>query len=222
MERQVNAALERGAAPNTATAGDAAARTTFYTLLPDAQQRDVFVRIVRQMRAWPRLRPLFGAPPYGFLRAEDAGLLRAAGIAPGRVNMAHDTIQAAASYSQFGAGQLKDELAREYRVIRRQNVDEADPLPCNFTVHDQPELLLQVRVKRRSNETKRELVRDVLRRNELTFPRVGERIVLKETRRILALQGKRPNQGTATTVLIKRVVPRSQHASTAALIAVMS
>ncbi|MGZ0214078.1 MAG: hypothetical protein ACKVI4_16500 [Actinomycetales bacterium] len=221
MEAQVTKAVDLGAAANTSCPGDAGARSTFYTLLPDRHQRLVFLRLVGQSRAWPRLRPLFGAPPYGFLRPEDAGLLRATGIAPGRSNMTHDAVQAAASYTQFGAGQLTDELAREYRVIRRQNVHEADPLPCDFSVRDKPDVLLQVRIRRRNRDVRVELLRDDQQRQQLMFPRVGERVTLKETKRMLRLQGLKPAQATATILQIKRAVPRSQNASTAALIAVV-
>jgi len=221
MDAQVTKALDLGAPANAACPGDAAARNTFYTLLPDVQQRLVFVRLAGQMRAWPRLRPLFGAPPYGFLRPEDAGLLRAAGIAQGRANMTHDAVQAAASYTQFGAGQLIDELAREYRVIRRQNVHEADPLPCDFSVRDKPDVLLQVRIRRRNRAVKMELMRDATQREQLLFPQPGQRIMLKETKRILSLQGLRAVNATRTQLMIKRTVPRGQNASTAALIAVV-
>lgn len=222
MDQQITLAVERGAKPNESISGDAPARNTFYTLLPDPQQRTVFLRLAGQMRAWPRLRPLFGAPPYGFLRPEDGGVMRAAGIAAHRQNMTHEEFQSAASYSQFGAGQLLDELAREYRVIRRQNVYDDDPLPCNFEVRDKPDMLLQVRIRRRSRAKRMEMMQDATLRQTLAFPRAGERIILKETKRILALQGKRPDNATRTTLLVKRMVPRGNGASTAALICVMS
>lgn len=222
MDRQIDAAVDQNAPVNEAIRGDAPARTTFYTLLPDPQQRQVFLRVANQVRAWPRLRPLFGAPPFGFLRNEDAGILRAAGIASNRSNMTHEEFQSAASYSQFGAGQLYDELAREYRVIRRQNVSDTDPLPCNFDVRDKPDMLLQVRLRRRTREKKLEMMRDVTQRDQLNFPRPGDRIILKETKRILQIQGKRPDSAVATTLLVKRVVPRSLGSATAALIAIIS
>jgi hypothetical protein len=130
-------------------------------------------------------------------------------------------VQAAASYTQFGAGQLIDELAREYRVIRRQNVHEADPLPCNFSVRDKPDVLLQVRIRRRNRAVKMELLRDATQREQLMFPQPGQRIMLKETKRILSLQGLRAGNATRTQLMIKRTVPRGQNASTAALIAVV-
>ena len=222
MEAQVARAIEERVDRNAPCNGDAAARNTFYTLLPDPQQRAVFVAVVRQMRAWPRIRTLFGAPPYGFLRQEDAGLLRAAGIAQGRSNMTHDVAHAAASYSQFGAGQLIDELSREYRVVRRQNVREDDPLPFDLTVRDAPDVLMQVRIRKRAREAKIAMLRDVNERLKLEFPRVGDRIVVKETRRILSLQGRAQSTAKRTTLRVKRVVPRAQHALTAALIVEVS
>lgn len=219
MEIQVQRADDEGARANEPVGGDAAARITFYTLLPYDRQRAVFRRMASDMRVWPRLRSLFGAPPYGFLRSEDAGMLRAAGIASGRANMAHDTAQAAASYTQFGAGHLIDQLGREYRVVRVGAADDNDPLPCDFSVRDAPDVFLNVRLKRRKRSQRMEMMRDTTQREALAFPRVGQRITLKETRRILLLQGLQPNRPTLTTLQVKRVIPRGLAASTAALVA---
>lgn len=221
MEAQVGNAIEQRAPANVSIVGDSAARNTFYTLLPDQQQRAIFQRVASQMRAWPRLRPLFGAPPYGFLHAEDAGMLRATGIAPGRSNMAHNAHQMSASYTQFGAGQLVDELAREYRVMRRYGMADDDPLPCNLDVRDTSEVMLQVRLRKRSRSVKTEMMRDAAQRERLMFPRPGQRITLKETKRILSLQGLQSAAATRTTLQVKRVLPRSLLASTAALVAIV-
>lgn len=223
MQRQVLMAVEQRVAFNVTGPGDSATRITFYTLLPDVQQREVFVRIAGQPQAWPRLRALFGAPPYGFLRPEDAGMLRAAGVAPGRTNMTHDEVQSAASYSQFGTGQLVDELGREYKVVRRNNVRESDSLACNFDVYDTPYILLQVRVKKRRRIERMEMLRDNVQRLALAFPRVGERVLLTQTPRLLRIQGIPAQQAPPPTPLqIRRVVPRGTQSATAALLAVMS
>jgi len=66
------------------------------------------------------------------------------------------------------------------------------------------------------------MMRDVTQRDQLNFPRPGDRIILKETKRILQIQGKRPDNAVATTLLVKRVVPRSLGSATAALIAIIS
>lgn len=218
LDAQLARATEQNTRANVAAPGDAGARITFYTLLPDEQQRLVFLRFASQARAWPRLRTLFGAPPYGFLRAEDSGMLRAAGIATNRSNMAHEDSQAAASYTQFGAGQLTDEFAREYRVIRREKVTDTDPLPCNFEVHDRGGLLLQVRVRRRNRDIKLQMMQDETQRRMLSFPSPGERLIVKETRRMLALQGKRSDGPAKTNLVVRRVVPRGQGSSTAAVL----
>jgi hypothetical protein len=223
METQVARAVEERIDRNAPCVGDAAVRNTFYTLLPDSQQRTVFIGIVKQRRSWTRIRTLFGAPPYGFLRHEDAGLLRAAGIAHGRSKMAHDVTQSAASYSQFGAGQLIDDFAREYRVVpSRHNVGEDDPLPFVLTALDASTVLMQVRIRKRSREAKARMLRDAKERRKIEFPRVGDRIVVKETQRVLSLRGLQPNAATQATLHVKRVVPRAQHALTAALIVVVS
>lgn len=222
LEAQLARATDLGTTANAAAPGDGAVRNAFYTLLAEPQQREVFMGFCRQMTAWPRLRSLFGAPPYGFLRAEDAGMLRAAGIASNRTNMAHETAQAAASYSQFGAAQLTDGLERDYRVVRRQNVNEADPLPFTFEVRDAPDVLLHVRVKRRSREAKLEMLRDQTQREKLVFPRAGERLALQETKRMLRLTGTRVAVARSTNLVVKRVVPRGENASTAAVICVVT
>ena len=128
----------------------------------------------------------------------------------------------AASYSQFGAGQLVDRYSREYRVVRRQNVHVDDPLPFDLSVHDVPDVLLQVRIRKRSRQKRLELLRDASQRKRLEFPQVGERIVIRETQRIMALQGLRAEMARSTTIQVKRVAPRSQNALTAALIVSVS
>jgi len=221
LEAQLARATDLGTAANVAAPGDGGVRNAFYTLLAESQQRMVFLAFAGQMRAWPRLRALFGAPPYGFLRAEDAGMLRATGIASNRTNMAHETAQAAASYSQFGAAQLTDDLERDYRVVRRQNVNENDPLPYTFEVRDAPDVLLHVRVKRRSRQAKMAMLRDRTEREKLSFPRPGQRLSLRETRRVLRLTGTRTAVGRLTNLIVKRVIPRGENASTAAVICVV-
>lgn len=221
MTQQIDVAAQRGTNPNEPTSGDGAARSTFYTLLPDQQQREVFLQMAGQMRVWPRLRSLFGAPPYGFLMPQDGGVLRATGIAAGRSNMTHESFQTAASYAQFGTGQLTDELEREYRVIRNDAPAPSDPLPFNLAMHGRAEVMLQCRVPRRNRQLKMEMIKDESLRHRLTFPRPGERITLKQTRRVLVIQGRPQNADTRTILKIRRVVPRSLGAATAALFAII-
>jgi len=216
VDKQIALALELNSPPNVAIVGDAAARTTFYTILPDEHQRLCFLRVAGQMRAWPRLRSLFGAPPYGFLHAEDGGVIRAAGIAAHRQNMTHHEAFPAASYSQFGSGQLVDDSSREYRVVARKNDSYETPLPFDFANRNETDVVLQVRIQRRSRAKKIEILKDSLLRQTVLFPRPGDRIILHETKRILALQNKK--RPTHTSLTVKRLVLRDVRASTAALV----
>lgn len=218
IDAQVELGAERKAAANVTIAGDNAARNTFYTLLPDRQQREVFLRVAGSSRAWPRLRGIFGAPPYSFLKPEDAQMLRAAGIAHGRSNMAHDDVHSAAGYTQFGAGQLVDDSGREYRVMPPDAVAEDEPLPWRIAESGRRELVLQVRIKKRDRKVKAEMFKDTALRGSLTFPRPGERISLRETASILSIMRKRAAAPPAT-LLVRRVIPRGERASTAGLIA---
>lgn len=219
MDRQLERGQADGFRPNESINGDAAARATFYTLLPDRQQRDVFLHVAGNMRNWPRLRPLFGAPPYNFLRSEDAGMLRAAGIAHGRSNMAHEDSQSAANYTQFGSGQLVDVQEREYRVTPLEETRLTDPAPFLLNVGANKEIVLQVRVKKRDRKRKMEMLKDNDARKTLTFPRPGDKVTLSPTQSLLSIQRRRSTNIEPITLLIRRVVPRGESAATAAIVA---
>ena len=218
MLQQIQSAKQQGTKPNEVAEGDSAVRVTFYTVLPYAQQRTLFLDIASKHTAWPRLRGLFGAPPYQFLGAEDAWALRAAGIAHNRTNMGYEDKQAAANYSQFGSGHYADVYEREYRVLPRLNANITDPLPWMLQELGTNDLRLEVRVKKRDRKRKLELLKDKEGRVMLTFPRPGDQIQLTETPRLLSIQNKR-SQDAATPILkVRRVVPRGERSATAAVL----
>tara|TARA_Y100000389_G_scaffold62579_1_gene58616 strand:+ start:3803 stop:4870 length:1068 start_codon:yes stop_codon:yes gene_type:complete len=219
MNRQIERGNLDGFQLNEPIAGDTATRTSFYTLLPDVQQRVVFIRIAGNMRNWPRIRPLFGAPPYNFLRSEDAGMMRAAGIAHGRANMAHEDSQSAANYNQFGSGQLIDQYDREYRVTPSHNIQLTDPAPWLLDSASNRELILQVRVKKRDKKRKIEMMKDNAARHTLTFPRPGDRVILAPTRIIQSMQRERNGGVQSFALHVQRVVLRSESAATATVLA---
>lgn len=220
FERQITTAVERSVEPNEPISGDAAARAVFYTLLPEGFQRRVFLAVASNARAWPRLRPLFGAPPYAFLGPQDAGMLRAAGIAQTRQNMTYDG-NTIANYSQFGAGQLIDESEREYRVVD-QRAGEQDPLPCNLEGGGSEYVQLIVRVHKRSRQERVRRMRDQALKKTIMFPLPGEKLNLTETKRLLNIQGKRPEAATRAVLKVRQVKPRGANAATAAVLAVWS
>jgi hypothetical protein len=169
---QVDKAVAQSARPNASISGDSAARAAFLLLLPDEQKRALFLETARRTESWPRIRPLFGAPPFAFLRPEDAGMLRAAGFANKRANMAYERGGMTANIGQFGPGQLQDEHTREYRLAPRVSSMQ-DPLPGgDFFEAVKGDLLLQVKVQRRSKSEKQQLFQSIFKKR-LFFPQPG-------------------------------------------------
>jgi len=213
---QLRLALERRPDANASLPGDAASRAAFLLLLPDSLQRRLFLQTARNPGAWPRIRTLFGAPPFHFLLPEDGGMLRAAGFARGRTNMAYETAGRGASVAQFGPGQFVDNALREYRVVPRE-ASVADPLPGEeyFLSVGAGEVVLQVKVPKRSPREKQQLMGSI-NKQQLFFPQAGERIELRESARMLSAKGLR--QPSRTHLVVKALAPRGQGAQTATLL----
>lgn len=214
QEQIDKAALERPP-PNTAIAGDVGARTAFLLLLTDAQQRDLFLKTASRSANWPRIKSLVGSPPFKFLLPEDAGVLNAGGFAKGRKNMTYEQRGRVASYSQFGPGQLVDEFTREYRVAPSAE-SENDPLPgFEYFNNFKTDVMLQVKVMKVGLKRKREILRSS-RRKQLLFPQPGERIVVRETTRLLSARGL--SEFSRVVLRVKALWPRTTNGSTAAVL----
>ncbi len=212
-QRLVKTQLEASAIdrpdPNQAIRGDGAARLAFLLLLTDWQQRRLFLQVANDSSAWPRLRPLFGAPPYNFLHPEDAGALRAGGFASARSNMAYEQLRAA-NVAQFGPGQFVDQHTREYRIVQR-NDDEAAPIGSQFFASNH-HLVLQVKVKKQAPSRKRALLQTAFKK-QLFFPQPGETLVLQETKSMLSAMGV--STPTQTVLRVRALYPRAEGAATA-------
>lgn len=200
--------------PNQPIVGDSAARSAFLLLLTDEQQRSLFLRTASSSKNWPRLRTLVGAPPYHFLRPQDASVLNATGFARGRANMTYDASHRIANHHQFGAGQLVDEHTREYRIAPL-SISNEDPLPGSEYLRNAKDLVLHVKVKRHGIQKKRQLFNSEFKR-QLFFPQVGEQIVLRESTALMNARGMR--QPSSTVMRVKALWPRGQGASTAAVL----
>lgn len=219
LKRQLERAEKQAPPMNAPIYGDARTRRAVVTLLPDAVVRELFLKTARGQKAWPRLRPLFGAPPYVFLRPEDAGLVRASGIAAGRKNMTYESAGTTAGYSQFGTGHLVDEFLREYRILPSTSPSGEDPLPFDMGSATQNALFMNVRVPKRRREERARLLKDVNKRRAVIFPYVGEVILTRyspELRSVWTGHG----DDKKTQLRVTRVLPRSSQASTASLVAV--
>ncbi len=215
FQEQLERAVVEKPVPNTSITGDSGARSAFLLLLTDTQQRELFLDIASSPASWPRLKSLVGAPPFHFLLPQDAGVLNAAGFARGRANMAYDHGGMVANHHQFGPGQLVDEHTREYRVAP-QTLDNMDLLPgFEYFRQTTKDMVLQVKVKKHGVQKKRELFHSQSRK-QLLFPQPGETITLRETDRLMSARGLR--QASTTQLRVKALWPRSQGASTAAIL----
>ena len=221
VDVQLKRAKDKQAKMNESIYGDAHARKAITTLLPDQFIRTLFLSTTRSRDAWPRIRPLFGTPPYNFLRPEDAGSIRASGIAAGRTNMTYDKANETAAYSQFGAGHLVDDFLREYRVVTIQEPQDNDILPCDIQrIGPQKPIYMNVRVPKRSKEERLELLKDITKRRAVLFPAVGEVLTVKYSNGLQQVWGSKANNRANAKVIVKSMVPRSATGSTAAIMAV--
>ena len=218
---QLERAKEQRAPMNEAIYGDAHARNAVTTLLPEQFIRELFLESTRSTDNLPRIRPLFGVPPYNFLRPEDAGLIRAGGIASGRTNMTYDRVNETASYSQFGSGHLVDNFFREYRIVPIREPKDSDALPCDIEkVAPQKPVYMNVRVPKRSKEEKMTLLKDVSKRRSVMFPAVGEVLTINYSPGLQTVWGAKANTRLNTKMVVKSMVPRSATGATAAVVAV--
>lgn len=221
VDVQLERANEQHAPMNQVIYGDSEARKAIATLLPDPFIRELFLSLVRDHKNWPRMRPLFGTPPYHFLRPEDAGLIRAGGLAVGRTNMTYERANETAAYSQFGAGHLVDSHLREYKVVLLHVASDSDMLPCNVElVPPQRELYMNVRVPKRSRSEKLAILHDVTKRRSALFPAVGEVLTMNYSAGLQSVWGAKTNARLDMKVVVRSVVPRSAKGATAAVVAV--
>jgi len=176
---QLERAVVEVAAPNEAVEGDSRAREAFWALLPPDEQRRFFLHLIGDKRFWPRLRSLVGSPPYSFLRPEDEGVLRAAGICRGRANMAHGE-PTATGYNEFGRGHFEDAAGRLYRMIVKEHTN-ANDLPW-IGLAAGVRVVADVRVKKRSSAIKSAIAKGAsgpVAQAGLVFPRVGDTLLLR-------------------------------------------
>ena len=177
---QLARARDEATPANTSVDGDGAARTAFLTLLPPEEQRAFFLRTVQRREYWPRIRTLFGAPPYSFLRPEDDGVLRAAGIASKRTHMAHEDTTAT-NYSEFGEGHFTDHAGRLYKVIAKQRARSRSELPWHG-LRASGRVVLDVRIAKMPQAKKVRIARGEegpIAQTAIVFPRVGDRLTLR-------------------------------------------
>lgn len=182
---QLQKAREMKAPINEPISGDSDVRKRIATILPDFKLRELFLALGRDHANWPRMRPLFGSPPYHFLLPEDAGLLRAGGFAAKRVNMSYSEPKPP-NYNQLGNPHFKDDDLREYRVVvTRNSANES----ISIDKHLDGTVYLNVRLPKRSIPQKIKISKTDAR-NSIMFPRIGEVIRLQEAEGLAKALGR--------------------------------
>jgi len=214
MQEQVNLAAVDGIPANEAIGGDSRAHMMLVTLLPTNMQREVFMAVVSRDAAYPRVRTLFGAPPYAFLRAEDAGMLRAAGFASSRRNVTYDGFHVA-NYSQFGAPHLLDQFDRQYRVAQEKDDESAPVAFMALRRGGDSQVTFVVRIKKRVHSVRAAMMRDAAGKVALSFPRVGEMVRLRPTATIIRMTAAAATEATAVDVRVVGVRLSDHKAATA-------
>jgi hypothetical protein len=178
FDKQLEAAIDRNADPNSVIAGDYNARQAFNALLSPGEQRSFFRQIVSDSRYWPRIRALIGSPPFTFLLPEDEGLLRAGGICRNRTNLSAKE-SSISKVHDFTGGHFYDDAERIYRVINHDHTDSSLPWQ-NIGV--QKQLIVDVRLKMYSQKTKVAIFRGTdttgAQQASLMFPRPSESVKL--------------------------------------------
>lgn len=210
---QLQTATYEHAPENTCVSGDTQFKRMMYTLLPSQYQRQIFIDCCSNRHMWPRLRCLFGAPPYAFLHPGDDGILNATGICAARRNITFQDKQLVMSYSQFGEAQMLDSSGRQYRI------SEHDPSPlsgvsaaCLLRPRSVYELV--VRIPKTSQGTRRSAAGSACGRvADRVFPQRNTKIHLCETSLALRMRGG-VNAVTAS-MRVLAVMPRSTCSATA-------
>lgn len=176
---QIERAEDEKVEPNKPVRGDGEVRAAFWTLLPPPNQRTFFLKLLGDRRCWPRLRTLVGSPPFTFLLPEDEGVLRAAGITPSRVKMAHSEATTS-NYGDFGRGHFEDAAQRLWRIVGKER--NSDHLPFDGLVKGM-RVVADVRVLKRTKDTKLQILkgqRGSVLVHTLVFPRAGDAILLRK------------------------------------------
>ena len=216
---QIRLARHNGVEANVTALGDGIAKQIFYTLLPGFAQRRVFIDVLSDATAYPRVRTLFGAPPYSFLKDEDAQMLCAAGFAHSRQNMSYGSMgrNAAPPYSQFGIPHLRDQYDREYTICSHRAFDSMT-LGAACLLGEGGPVPLFIRIKRADAQTRIKMEKSVESRQELIFPTNGENLLLRPSLEVLKQLNKVGEQQTlARHVRVLGVQFPTKRASTTSL-----
>lgn len=173
---QLQESIVQKAPANEEVIGDVRVRQAFRLALRPSEQRAFFHAIVRDQRYWPRVKSLFGNPPFSFLLPEDEWLMRAGGICRNRANLAA-TDSSVSKAADFGNGHFYDHFERVYRIV--SNPASTTTVPWKG-IREQTRIVVDVRLKSYTQKAKRNILSGETRTAQvaLMFPRPGETIRL--------------------------------------------
>ena len=227
IAEQIERSKEHSAPMNEPIEGDTAIRRVLLTLLSNDMIRDIFIEVTSTPYNMTRVKPLFGSPPYNFLRPGDAYQIRTKGLCASRANMTYEKRHGATieTYSQFGIGHMVDQYSRTYKVMHgsEDSTSYDTPVFTSEFISRKKHLFLNVRIKKMSNRDKNVRLLDSTLRNSVLFPSVGEKLQLRYTKGMKYVLQKLLNvsMNFSLTVTVQRVVPRSAGSSTAGVIALI-
>lgn len=220
VETQVAKAQAQNVTPQNKVRGDGALRIAFLVLLPPETQRTVLLSALSLPSVWPRVRPIFGAPPYSFLLPGDAEQLAATGFARSRVHMSFDSVRAASSYLEFGHGHFVDEHRRQYKVLRLGHVEPklTDPPLWSARLSSGMSVVMQMRLPKLPSRSAAMHGRS---RSASLFPPPGTRVVLHPSERMASLLRDAKvgllSERSEIEIEVRRLALRSKRCSTAGL-----
>lgn len=220
IETQVAKAHAQSVMPQNKVRGDGALRVAFLVLLPPKTQRTVLLNALSLPSVWPRVRPIFGAPPYSFLLPGDAEQLAATGFARSRVHMSFDSVRAASSYLEFGHGHFVDEHRRQYKLLRLGNSEPKMTDPPLWSTRLSPGMSVVMQMRLPKLPSKGAAVQSRSRSASL-FPPPGTRVVLQPFERMDSLL-RGHNVGVMAKrseieIEVRRLALRSKRCSTAGM-----
>ena len=173
IDRQLSAASRERPQPNARIHGDQEVHDAFWLLLTLSSQRAVFLQRLKNRHFWPRIRSMIGAPPFGFLRLEDEGILNATGIHAGRKNMAGRA--STLSSAEIGSGHFADEVHRVYKVVADDHTT-SNEIPVRRAIAAQ-RVVFDTRVANVPVSERASIAKSSKRR-AVFFPSVGEVLTL--------------------------------------------
>lgn len=198
------------------TEGDRSARLAFLSLLGLESQRTVFMEFFRQEGASGRVQPIFGSPPYPWLKKDDAVLLNASGIAHRRTNISSETLGdlqgSVLNYNTFGLEHYTDRDGLQYRVTPRASVRLDDVLFISEAVSDlaifDTTCRVPKKIVRRTTGG-----RPVFEESKPRFPRLGDALTLTQSSTLSGIM--RLTTSREFSAVVMKVVPRAAGAATA-------